>query len=344
MRIDASNWKTVYPCLGGLAFVVSLALTGLSILLLRRLRMMDEPEAGKFHTRATPRMAGPAMWLAFAVSLMVFSSSDARALSIIVGGLIVLLVGVWDDIRRTSAVVKLVALALVTWIMSTQGVATSLFRSPWLNFAVTLPWVVGVTSALNAMDNMDGLGGGIAFIATALFAFVAVQTGQYAFGAVSLALGGAVLGFLVFNRPRARIFMGDSVSLFLGYALAAISVMGGWSTHPVKASLVPILILSVPLVDLGYVIVTRWVSGEARGIGQAIVYNGLDHFSHRLMNLGLTSTQAVGFLLTLSLAIGLLAVALRNSLPSEAVLLAVQVCLIYGLFLYLMKKAGNRHV
>ena len=173
---------------------------------------------------------------------------------------------------------------------------------------------------------------------------MAVQTGQYAFGAVSLALGGAVLGFLVFNRPRARIFMGDSVSLFLGYALAAISVMGGWSTHPVKASLVPILILSVPLVDLGYVIVTRWVSGEARGIGQAIVYNGLDHFSHRLMNLGLTSTQAVGFLLTLSLAIGLLAVALRNSLPSEAVLLAVQVCLIYGLFLYLMKKAGNRHV
>ena len=120
--------------------------------------------------------------------------------------------------------------------------------------------------------------------------------------------------------------------------------MGAWSTHPVKASLVPVLILSVPLVDLAYVILGRWLTGKTNGLVQAIVYCGHDHFSHRLMVLGFTRPQCVWFLLALSLAIGVLAIALRNSLPAESMLLAFQVVVLYVLLFILMKKAGTQHV
>ena len=213
-----------------------------------------------------------------------------------------------------------------------------------MNFVVTVFWMVGITSALNATDNMDGLAGGISFVAACMFAFVGIQTQQLGFSAISAVLAGSVLGFLAFNRPPARIFLGDSGSFFLGYALGAIGVMGAWSTHPVKASLVPILILSVPLVDLGYVVLARRIMGTTKGLIQSIVYCGQDHFSHRLVRIGFTRGQAVTFMLVLSLAVGVLAIALRNSHPAEAALLALQVVLVYVLVFALMRKAGAHDV
>ncbi|MFP4029182.1 MAG: MraY family glycosyltransferase [Candidatus Brocadiia bacterium] len=299
---------------------------------------MDEPAPDKTHSESTPRLGGPAILLASVLTLMVCQDCDGAYLMVMMGGAFVMLIGVVDDIRRISAVVKLLCLALATLGMATQGVAVSFFDALWLNYLVTLGWVVGVVSALNAIDNMDGLAGGISFMAALMFFFIGIQTGQTDLAVISIVLAGSVGGFLVFNRPPARVFLGDSGSFVLGYILAAIGVLGGWSTHPVKASLVPILILSVPLLDLAYVLLTRYFSRETKGLRDAITYRGHDHLSHRLVEAGFGEGEAVAYIIGFSTAVGVLAVAMRGSRPTEAILLAGEAVVLYLLFVGLIGK------
>lgn len=334
-------WVPYYIVTFGVAFTFSALFTALSILLCNHFGIMDEAGPGTTHEKSTPRLGGPAIWLAMMVALGLSREAPPEHVAILVGGALVLVVGVLDDVRRVHAVVKLICLAIATGVMCTQGVSISLFSNPWANYAVSLVWTVGVVSAMNAIDNMDGLAGGLSFIAACLFFFVGLQTGQFAFAAISIAIGGATLGFLAFNRPPAQIFLGDSGAFLLGYALAATGIMGNWSTHPVKASLVPILILGVPLVDLGYVVLKRWVTGETHSIVDAITYRGHDHLSHRLEKAGFSKGYAVLVIFGLAAAGGILAVAMRNSRPTEAVLLLMQIILVYGLFYALLEKVKN---
>jgi len=338
-----------------IALVLSSALAAVTILVCRRLGLLDKPGPGKVHERPTPRLGGPAIWIAMTLTLVLTCAHREKEFANIFyaicgGGLLVLLIGVWDDVRGVNAIIKLIGLALATLIMATQGVTTSLCVAlplsdslkHVLEYVVTLLWVVGVVSAFNAIDNMDGLAGGIAFIAACLFAFVGAQTGQFPFMVVSLALAGAVLGFLLLNRPPAHIFLGDSGAFMLGYTLAAIGALGGWSTHPIKAALVPVLVLSVPLFDLGYIILARWLSGTTKGIGQAITYRGQDHLSHRLVALGFDKVDAVLFILVLSLGVGIMAVSMRNSLPVEAILLTLSAGITYLLLFIVIARVQPR--
>lgn len=328
----------VYASSFAVSLILSFVFTRLSIALCRRVGVMDEPAPDKTHSESTPRLGGPAILLASVLTLMVCQDCDGAYLMVMMGGAFVMLIGVVDDIRRISAVVKLLCLALATLGMATQGVAVSFFDALWLNYLVTLGWVVGVVSALNAIDNMDGLAGGISFMAALMFFFIGIQTGQTDLAVISIVLAGSVGGFLVFNRPPARVFLGDSGSFVLGYILAAIGVLGGWSTHPVKASLVPILILSVPLLDLAYVLLTRYFSRETKGLRDAITYRGHDHLSHRLVEAGFGEGEAVAYIIGFSTAVGVLAVAMRGSRPTEAILLAGEAVVLYLLFVGLIGK------
>lgn len=132
-----------------------------------------------------------------------------------------------DDIKRIPATVKLLSLVAATLILSHYGVRLSLFKIEAVNLMLTILWIVGLTSAFNAIDNMDGLAAGVAFIASSCYFIVAVQTFQWWWGALAVAIMGSSLGFLGHNFKPARIFLGDSGSFFLGFTLAAMEVMGG---------------------------------------------------------------------------------------------------------------------
>jgi UDP-GlcNAc:undecaprenyl-phosphate GlcNAc-1-phosphate transferase len=253
-----------------------------------------------------------------------------------------------DDIRGVSAVVKLIALFLLTLLMREFGVITILpcpcsgMSSDVFNIGVTMVWMTGICSAMNALDHMDALAGGVAVIAALSYAAVSIQTGQMFWGLTSLALLGSLLGFLWHNRHPARIFLGDSGSFFLGFSLAAIGIMGGWSENPIKAAIVPVAILSLPIFDFAYVLVVRRLQGTTHSLRESIVYCGKDHFGHRLLDMGFRQVGAARLAYLLSATVAISALVLRDTEGLECWLLVIQVIMIYTVVSTIMITIGTR--
>lgn len=336
------NWLVLYLKI----FLTACALTAILIPLVRKLAVLagavDKPSAIKIHKKPTPRLGGVAIFLGFLFSQLIFGSLSSAQESVLIGASLALIVGILDDTRSVPAPIKLLTLFIITAFLLWRGVVLTL--TPWtpVNFFLTLFWIVGVTSSFNAIDHMDGLAGGLVFFASAAYAYVAFQNEQWGWGALSVALMGSALGFLFFNFPPASIFMGDSGSFFLGYSLAAMGVMGGWSTNPFKAILVPIFILGLPIFDLIYVIARRHGSRVTRSLRQVVTFSGKDHFSHRLIKLGLTNRQAVLFTYAACLALSLGAVAMRYVEKLEAILLCIQYVIVILLVVSLMELVDKR--
>jgi UDP-GlcNAc:undecaprenyl-phosphate GlcNAc-1-phosphate transferase len=197
--------------------------------------------------------------------------------------------GMWDDRRSLSPLLKLVGQFVAASILVLSGVYIGTF--PWeaLNIALTLIWVVVVTNAMNLLDNMDGLSGGVGAVAAIFFLLLAAMNDQYLVGALSAALVGACLGFLVYNFNPASIFMGDAGSLFLGFILAAAAIKLRFPEGvQIVTWMVPVLILGLPLFDTALVIVSRLRRGY-----NPLTTPGKDHVSHRIVALGYTRREAV---------------------------------------------------
>lgn len=343
----------VFLLAGGIAYLA----TFLVKFVAARLKIVDYPNERKIHTRPTPRLGGVGIYLGFVLSVLLVDSFSLggphgsippEILGVMAGGLITLLVGTMDDLRSAAggvpSVIKLLVLFIITFILARAGVIVNFpFFPYWLNLVITLGWIVGVTSAFNAIDHMDGLASGLALIAGMTYLAVAIQTGQWQWGILAAALMGANLGFLRYNFHPATIFMGDSGSFFLGFTLAAMGIMGGWSTHPVKASVIPILILSIPLFDLGYLIIKRQSKGVTKTIRDIIVYSGQDHLGHRLANLGLSQRKTVLFIYLISFCISLGAFGIRNTSKLEAIVLLGQVVLIAIIIFILVELKIKRN-
>lgn len=298
-----------------LAWLVADIGAAVLIVLAHKIGAVDRPHSYKTHTNATPFLGGIAIFIAFAVS--VFSilrftdySENLPLFGMIYTGTLVIIMGTIDDFMPISAIIKLIFLFVITLILHQFKIAINVFPESYdyLNLLLTLIWIVGVTSALNSLDHWDGLAGGISAIA-ALATFFIVWRNYNFFAAyewkeyqkwvsyTSIALAGALLGFLRYNYfSPARMFLGDNGSLFLGYILAAMSVLGAWSeTDPVRSILIPCCIFAVPLYDITLSTILRYKNGIVKTIPEAIVYCGKDHLSHRLSALGFTKKEAVLF-------------------------------------------------
>ena len=283
------------------ALVVAIGATPVARRLAPRLGLVDEPAARQMHHVATPLLGGIAIYLAFVLALVFFGDRFyiRQVVGIFVGATLVSLLGLWDDRRRLSPGLKLLGQALAALLLIATGVQVHLIRIPWVNVVITLFWVVGITNALNLLDNMDGLAGGIAAIAAGQFTLLAAMSGQYLVGALAAALVGATLGFLLYNFNPARIFMGDSGSLFLGFLLASLGIKLRFPENVyIVTWMVPVLVLGVPIFDTTLVFVSRL----RRGLNP-LTTPGKDHTSHRLVRLGLSQREAV---LVLYLAAGVL--------------------------------------
>jgi len=313
-----------------IALGVSWFITPLVAKMAKRLRILDKPEKNKLHKKLIPRLGGMAIFVAYFVSLLVTRNLNSHCGVIILGGAVVFLLGALDDIFKVPAVAKFTTICVLTFLLAKQGLFVGLFGDLFiLNFIITLLWMVGVTSAFNAVDNMDGLAGGLGMIASITFFVIALRTSQWEWAILTIALCGALIGFLRYNFHPAKIFMGDSGSLFLGFTLAAIAIRGEWSQHPIKASIIPLLVLGVPIFDLAYIVIRRWIEGTAKGFVNAISFCAKDHLSHRLLSLGFKQRRSVLLIYLISICISIGAIVLQDAAGWDAILLFLQFILIF---------------
>jgi UDP-GlcNAc:undecaprenyl-phosphate/decaprenyl-phosphate GlcNAc-1-phosphate transferase len=285
------------------ALVFAMGATPLAQRLALRAGFLDQPNARKIHTSPIPRLGGVAMYGAFVIGLILFADRFyiPQMIGIVVGATWVSFLGLWDDRVGLHAGLKLIGQIGGTLILVLTGLSVELVPNPLVNLAITALWVVGITNAMNLLDNMDGLSGGIAAIAATFFLLIAALNGQYLVGSLSAALLGAAIGFLIYNFNPAQIFMGDAGSLFIGFMLAAVGIKLRFLNLPITATwFIPILVLGLPIFDTTLVFISRL----RRGLNP-LTHPGTDHTSHRLVARGLTRREAV---LTLYLVAGALGV------------------------------------
>jgi UDP-GlcNAc:undecaprenyl-phosphate GlcNAc-1-phosphate transferase len=338
---------------GCTAFVISALGMPVAIYLLRKCRILDHVSNNKIHERPVPRGGGIVIFLAFAIAVLLPNYRDNPMKGVLLGSAICLIVGAADDMRGgIPASLKFLTLLAVTVIMSRFGVLLNIFNIYPLDLALTLLWVVGVTSAFNGIDSMDGLAAGIATIVSGMYVIIAVQaffaagteTSLSWFGLLASGLIGANLGFLVYNFKPAWVFMGDSGSFFLGYTLAALGVMGEWGRSPIISLSIPILILGVPIFDFAYIIFARVLRGETRTIRDVIEHCAPDHLSHRLVWIGFSQRKAVTFIYLIAVSMGVSGILLRNSASLFDTALALfQGIAIVLIVIILMATAARRH-
>jgi UDP-GlcNAc:undecaprenyl-phosphate/decaprenyl-phosphate GlcNAc-1-phosphate transferase len=277
----------------------------------RHMNLVDDPGHRKIHTTPTPLAGGLAVLtgvivpliaaLFFAVgtdSLEAFTygfGQRALQLSAIVGGAIgMLLLGLLDDRIELNPPLKFTGQLAIALMVAAAGVRITLFvGSPIFSYGITILWILTVTNAVNFMDNMNGLCGGIGAIGSLLFGLHASAKGQYLVAALAFLIAGATGGFLPHNYPKASAFLGDSGSHLVGYLLAVMAIAPHFYTAKTPnrfAVFSPLLVLAVPLIDLLNVVVFRTLKGRPFWVGDT------NHLSHRLVRAGLSKPVAVGLL------------------------------------------------
>ncbi|MFQ5805065.1 MAG: MraY family glycosyltransferase [Phycisphaerae bacterium] len=329
---------------GGASLLLSLCLTPVAMRVARRLDFVDHPAGHKSHERVTPYGGGSAIlfagWLPIAVLLVLVVALPSQwvtqligedlkpyisglrgravpALVILAGGVVLHLLGLLDDLRPLGGPLKLTVMAIVgLFVSAVGGVRIAEFLDPVLSILLTTAWIVVVTNAFNFLDNMDGLSAGVASICTAFLVICGVMAGQVLVPGLACIFLGAMLGFLVFNFPPARIFMGDAGSLLVGYMLAVIAILTSYwesgTSRPPFALAMPLVVLAVPLYDFTSVVVIRLFEGRNPLRGDQ------RHFSHRLVARGLSRRSAILTIYLAAAATGLGATLLPNAGLREA--------------------------
>lgn len=286
--------------------------------LAHRVGAIDVPKDDRrVHKTPIPRLGGLAIYLAFVATLVIFVGLDQKTMGIILGGTMIVAVGIADDIRGVSPKIKLLVQIAAALVLVRFGVKidffTNFFESEGfiylgsLSIPITVFWVVGITNTFNLIDGLDGLAAGISTISAITLSYIAYINGMYETALLTLILAGACLGFLPFNFNPARIFMGDTGSLFLGFVLSAISVDGAIKGATALTMVVPILAMGLPILDTAMAIVRR-VQG-----GRPIMEADKNHFHHRLLSAGFGQKRAVLLMYIISLMLGVSAVFLMNS-------------------------------
>jgi len=306
------------------------------------MNFVDQPNARKLHNQPIPLMGGLAIYGGIALALILFGEAFyVRELAgIAIGATLCAAVGLWDDRNGLRAGTKLAFQLGAAIILVISGVQIKLFDWQPLNWLLTILWTVGITNALNLLDNMDGLSSGISIVAATFMLLLAALSGQYLVGLMCAALVGACIGFLVYNVPPASIFMGDAGSLLLGFMLSAAAIKLRFPSNVTLVTwMIPIFVLGIPIFDTTLVVISRM----RRGLNP-LTHPGKDHVSHRLVRLGYTKREAVLVLCLAGGALGIAAVYISQTAPLEAYIIGAVALAIAILMLYRLLKLDNQNV
>ncbi len=299
------------------AFTTAFFITPITARLATSLGLLDrpDPESYKLHALATPYLGGIAIFCGLVLGSGVFIALPAaRSLALVspiaiaIGlALLIGFVGLIDDIKPLPRSVRLAAQIAVSLGAWEVGFRVSATRIGWLDLALTVLWIVGITNAFNLMDNMDGLTAGLAAVSALSFSVIGLTAHQPALAITSSALAGAAFGFLAHNKHPANIFMGDAGAVFLGYLLALIGIRLRFENLVEATFLVPVVVLGLPIFDTTLVVLGRLIHGRRPFTGAS------DHLSHRLRTIGLPVRATVWILYWSALCLGWLGLTISRS-------------------------------
>jgi UDP-GlcNAc:undecaprenyl-phosphate GlcNAc-1-phosphate transferase len=305
-------------------FLIALTLTALGIPWVRRAALawgfVDIPAARKTHLTPTPLLGGIAIVAgALAAVFIIYRGRPPETvLGVMLATTIVALVGLWDDYRPLPAWAKLAGQLAGVAVLIVFGIQVQLPIPQPLNIALTFLWMLGITNAINFLDNMDGLSAGIAAVIAAFILFLGLVNDQFLVAALAAALLGSCLGFLRYNFPPAKIFMGDVGSLFLGFLLAVLGLQLRFPENSAFVTwMVPVFLFGLPIFDMTLVVLSRL----RRGISPATA--GKDHTSHRLVRLGYNTRESVLILYLVSGILGMMALFVTQATLIEGYSLGV---------------------
>lgn len=277
-----------------ICFIASLIITPLVKKLAIKIGAVDRPNNRKVHTTIMPRLGGLAIYISFIIGLLVVRPESEFAVPIIIGSIIIIITGILDDLLELSAKAKLAGQLAAALVVVLNGVQVQYINLPFggvlefgmLSIPLTILWIVGITNAINLIDGLDGLAAGVSSIALITITGMAILMGNTFVTSVSLIVLGSTLGFLVYNFHPAKIFMGDTGALFLGYIISVLALLG-FKNVTMVSLIVPIIILGVPISDTIFAIIRRLVNKQPLSAADK------SHLHHCLLRLGYSHRQTV---------------------------------------------------
>lgn len=277
-----------------ICFLASLILTPIVKKAALRWGAVDQPDHRKVHKQNMPRLGGLAIYVSFIIGLFLVMPNEPTIIWILAGSLLIIMTGIIDDIKGLRAKYKLLGQVAAACLVIVGGMDINFINLPFggqmefgfWSFPITLLWIVGMTNAINLIDGLDGLAAGVSTIALITISFMAFLRGDSFVFALGLICIGSTLGFLLYNFYPAKIFMGDTGALFLGYIIAVLSLLG-FKNVTFISFIIPIIILGVPISDTIFAIIRRIIHKKP------LTAPDKAHLHHCLLNMGLSHRQAV---------------------------------------------------
>ena len=347
---NVAVWKNIIFALA-VAFVISFVATPVVRSFAKQVGAIDVPDKKRhIHSHPIPRMGGLAIFLGFLLSVLLFANITPQVRGILLGAILIVVVGAIDDVMNLNAWLKFCVQIVAAVIAVLSGVIINVVSNPLLitgeqaitvgilAVPVTILWIVGVTNSVNLIDGLDGLACGVSAIASLSMLVVSmlVSDANSNVAVILAALCGGCLGFIPYNLNPAKIFMGDTGALLLGYVLATASVIGMFKFYAIVTFILPAL--AVPLSDTIFAFTRRIMRG------QSPFHADRGHFHHKLLDMGLSQKQAVAVLYAVSAILGLTAVVLTSSGIVRIVLAVIAFAIAVGIWLFVFRHNSSIHI
>ncbi|MEG1857352.1 MAG: MraY family glycosyltransferase [Pseudoflavonifractor sp.] len=315
------------------ALIVALITTPVVKILAQKMGAVDVPKDNRrMHDHPIPRMGGLAIFFGFMLSTLIFLPMNNQLRSMLLGSVIIVILGIFDDIYSLKAPFKFVVQIIAALVAVWGGNLIEAFSNPnifsanliwelgWLKYPVTVIWIVAITNAVNFIDGLDGLACGVSTISSMTLLVISLVVSDGPVALLMAALAGGCIGFLPYNLNPAKIFMGDTGSTFLGFILAVVSIQGLFKFYAIISFAVPFLMLGLPIFDTCFAFIRRIAHG------QSPMHADRSHVHHRLIDMGFSQKQAVAVLYVISAILGLSAVVLTTVGALKAMLLLLALC------------------
>ena len=332
MKIELSLIGVVAAALI-VALIVALVATPVVKSLAFKMGAMDVPKDNRrMHDHPIPRMGGLAIFLGFLLSVLLFAEITPQLRGMLLGSVIIVVLGIFDDIYSLPAMFKFVVQIVAALVAVFSGNVIQTLSNPnifssdlyWdlgvLSIPVSVIWIVAITNAVNLIDGLDGLACGVSTISSMTLLVISLVVSDAPAAILMAALAGSCIGFLPYNLNPAKIFMGDTGSTFLGYVLAVVSIQGLFKFYTIISFAVPFLMLGLPIFDTCFAFIRRIAHG------QSPMHADRSHVNHRLIDMGFSQKQAVAVLYIISAILGLSAVVLTTAGAVKAMLLLLALC------------------
>ena len=306
-----------------IVIVVTPAIIGIA----KKNDVVAHPSQNRWHSESTPLLGGIALFIAISFGTYLSGIHNEIDMLVIISFFIIFFTGLYDDMKSMKPYVKLLFQIIASAMVMSTGilVGKGQLLPDIIAIPITIFWIVGITNALNLLDNMDGLCSGISLIISSFLGILFYLEGQVELSIISFTVSGSTMGFLFYNLKPAKIFMGDSGSLSLGFILAVISLMGTFHTksHVMLSLGIPLLLMSIPIFDTTLVTISR------KYLNRPVSQGGRDHLSHRLIALGYSERKSLLLMFSISIIGGTIALGLKYLDLSISILFIVLILILF---------------